>query len=149
VTWAPNTTCPAYGAILGYYKPKESGRYQFWVTGTNIGARLFVDDILLLGGDALFPQAQLNLKASALLKAGVVYRVEMIIFSSVTLERAYARNDAFDMLVSTYQGSYFEQDLLDCPQRPKIRDLRASEFILFVASVWRRNLDGTRRYLRD
>jgi hypothetical protein len=68
---------------MGYYKPPKTGQYHFWVTGTNIGARLMIEEKIPFGADALFPQAHLNLRGEVLLNEGFAYQIDLLLLSFV------------------------------------------------------------------
>lgn len=67
-----------------YLKPstKFSGNFMFLINGTNVGARLFINDKKLI--DAYFPQDNILTTAKALLPSNLIHKLELQFYSIST-----------------------------------------------------------------
>lgn len=70
---------PLTGEITGYFTVKKMSHYTFLLTGQNIGARMYINNVLII--DAFFHQSQLYSSASVILQPDYIHYLDITFFT--------------------------------------------------------------------
>jgi hypothetical protein len=114
---------------------------MFLINGTNVGARLFINDKLLI--DAYFPQDNILTTAKALLSSNVIHKLELQFYSTSTSAPRNVNllwrdlNDPSSTF-TTVNETYYSVNSKYIPKKMNIDSLQFAD--LLQIRLWRSHL---------